>query len=159
MYVQKVDNLNKCDRIALWNTGDEWRWKWNWTAYYLMRKNNMDADMVFRTVEKEWKSSFSRDNQPAYLILKVWSWHQQHWKHWQICCVKLQASRCDANRSQIQKTRWCMRLLLLMKFFVAGSIFKKMVQKQKYNQIRARCSHYPEMFEALPGNIIKLRVS
>jgi antitoxin Phd len=29
--------------------------------------------------------------------------------------------------------------------------------KATYNQMRARVGHYPEMFEALPGNIIRLR--
>lgn len=29
--------------------------------------------------------------------------------------------------------------------------------KATYNQIRARVGHYPKMFEALPGNIIRLR--
>lgn len=30
-------------------------------------------------------------------------------------------------------------------------------EKAKYNQLRARCGHYPDMFEALPGNFIKLK--
>lgn len=35
--------------------------------------------------------------------------------------------------------------------------FQKNGEKAKYNQLRARCSHYPDMFEALPGNFIKLK--
>ena len=34
---------------------------------------------------------------------------------------------------------------------------KKDGTQAKYNQIRARCGHYPDMFEALPGNIIQLK--
>lgn len=34
---------------------------------------------------------------------------------------------------------------------------KKNGEKAQYNQIRARCGHYPDLFEALPGNFIKLR--
>lgn len=30
-------------------------------------------------------------------------------------------------------------------------------KKAKYIQVRARCGHYPDMFEALPGNYIKLK--
>lgn len=30
-------------------------------------------------------------------------------------------------------------------------------KKAQYTQIRARCGHYPEMFEALSGNYIKLK--
>ena len=34
---------------------------------------------------------------------------------------------------------------------------KKDGSKAEYTQIRARCGHYPDMFEALPGNYIKLK--
>ncbi len=30
-------------------------------------------------------------------------------------------------------------------------------EKAKYNQLRARCGHFSNMFEALPGNYIKLK--
>ena len=30
-------------------------------------------------------------------------------------------------------------------------------EKAKANQMRARCGHYPEMFEALPRNYIRLK--
>lgn len=30
-------------------------------------------------------------------------------------------------------------------------------EKAKANQMRARCDHYPDMFEALPGDYIKLK--
>ena len=36
---------------------------------------------------------------------------------------------------------------------------KKDGSKAQYTQIRARCGHYPDMFEALPGNIIRLKQS
>ena len=32
-------------------------------------------------------------------------------------------------------------------------------EKAKANQMRARCGHYPEMFEALSGNYIRLKQS
>ena len=34
---------------------------------------------------------------------------------------------------------------------------KKDGSKAEYTQIRARCGHYPDMFEALPGNLIRLK--
>ncbi|MGB4184655.1 MAG: hypothetical protein WBI88_01250 [Caldicoprobacterales bacterium] len=34
---------------------------------------------------------------------------------------------------------------------------KKDGSKAEYTQIRARCGHYPYMFEALPGNLIRLK--
>ena len=39
-----------------------------------------------------------------------------------------------------------------------GLYIQKNGEKAKYNQMRARCGHYPEMFEALKGNIIRLRI-
>lgn len=41
--------------------------------------------------------------------------------------------------------------------FNRGLYRQKNVGKAQYNQIRARCGHYPDMFDALPGNIIKLK--
>lgn len=38
-----------------------------------------------------------------------------------------------------------------------GLYVQKNGEKAKYNQMRARCGHYPEMFEALKGNVIRLR--
>lgn len=38
-----------------------------------------------------------------------------------------------------------------------GAWIKENGEKAKANQMRARCGHYPEMFEALPGNYIKLK--
>ena len=46
---------------------------------------------------------------------------------------------------------------------LADEIYKRKLYLQKngkkaqYTQIRARCGHYPDMFEALPGNFIKLK--
>lgn len=48
---------------------------------------------------------------------------------------------------------------------LADEIYKRRFYLQKngkkaqYTQIRARCGHYPELFEALPGNYIKLKES
>ncbi len=41
--------------------------------------------------------------------------------------------------------------------YLRGLYLKKDGTKAEYNQIRARCGHYPSLFEALPGNIIKLK--
>jgi antitoxin Phd len=32
-------------------------------------------------------------------------------------------------------------------------------KKAQYTQIRARCGHYPDLFEALSGNVIKLKIN
>jgi len=46
---------------------------------------------------------------------------------------------------------------------LADEIFKRRLYLQKsgkraqYKQIMARCGHYQELFEALPGNYIKLK--
>jgi antitoxin Phd len=46
---------------------------------------------------------------------------------------------------------------------LSDKIYRRKLYLKKYgtqamhNQIRARCGHYPEMFKALPGNIIQLK--
>ncbi len=50
--------------------------------------------------------------------------------------------------------------LLVLPAFTLGKpmlYLQKNGKKAQYAQIRARCVHYPELFEALPGNYIKLK--
>lgn len=120
-------------------------------------KIKKDADSVFQTVEKNGKVILLKDNQPVYIILKY-----------------------DANMGSIEQEvnmdtpkytlQEAMKIVLLEvedntmhAAALADEIFNRGLYRQKnggkaqYNQIRARCGHYPDMFEALPGNIIKLK--
>ena len=116
-----------------------------------------DADMVFRTVEKNGKVVLLKDNQPAYLILKYEADISsiENTDKFVASSYKLQ----DAMQIVLSDTENKMMhaAALADEIFRRRLYLQKDGTKAKYNQIRARCSHYPEMFEALPGNIIKLK--
>jgi antitoxin Phd len=116
-----------------------------------------DANSVFEIVEKNGKVVLLKDNQPVYVIAKI-----------------------DASLDSIEKPadvksskytlQEAMKIVLLEAedntmhaAALADDIFSRKLYLQKnggkaqYNQIRARCGHYPDMFEALPRNMIKLK--
>ncbi|WP_366922803.1 hypothetical protein MFMK1_003281 [Metallumcola ferriviriculae] len=118
----------------------------------------VDADSVFQTVEKNGKVVLLKDNQPVYIILKY--------------DANMGAIEQEANIETPKYTlQEAMKIVLLEAVdstmhaaALADEIFNRGLYRQKnggkaqYNQIRARCGHYPEMFEALPGNMIKLKM-
>ena len=121
-------------------------------------KINTDPNAIFNLVEKNGKIVLIKDNQPLYIIMKY-----------------------DADLDSIEKSdiietpkytlQEAMRIVLsgvegnkMHAAVLADEIFNRRLYlqkngaKAKYNQIRARCGHYPDMFEALPGNFIKLKM-
>ena len=120
-------------------------------------KIKTDVDAVFLAVERNGKVVLLKDNQPAYLIVKY-----------------------EANMSGNESTergagsnhtlQEAMQIVLseteskmMPAAALADEIYRRRLylqkdgSKAKYNQIRARCSHYPNLFEAQPKNIIKLK--
>ena len=120
-------------------------------------KLNTELDNVFKIVEKKGKVVILKDNEPMYILLKY-----------------------DQNLGPIEKIlgssipkRTLQEAMKIVLKEVAGrkmhaaelsdEIYKRKLYlkkdetQAKYNQIRSRCGHYPEMFEALPGNIIQLK--
>ena len=112
---------------------------------------------VFELVEKNGRVVILKNNQPAYIIMKYDGIEQSH-----------------INQDTIQNK---ITLQEAMKIVLQGSnnhtlhaseladiIYNRKLYLQKnggkaqYTQIRARCGHYPDLFEALPGNYIKLIV-
>lgn len=117
----------------------------------------IDADSVFQTVEKNGKVVLLKDNQPVYIILKYEA---------NMGSIEQEAN-IETPKYTLQEA---MKIVLLEAedntmhaAALADEIFNRGLYRQKnggkaqYNQIRARCGHYPEMFEALPGNTIKLK--
>ena len=120
-------------------------------------KIRMDADTVFQAVEKNGKVVLIKDNQPVYIILKYDT---------DMDSIKNEVNR-DTPKYTLQEA---MKIVLLDSedyimhaAALADEVFNRGLYRQKnggkaqYNQIRARCGHYPDMFEALPGNMIKLK--
>lgn len=120
-------------------------------------KLKTDLDDVFEVVEKNGKVVILKDNEPVYILLKY-----------------------DRNSGPIEKIlgpsttkltlQEAMKIVLkeaddkkMHAAELADEIYKRKLYlkkdgtQAKYTQIRARCGHYPGMFEALPGNIIRLK--
>ncbi len=120
-------------------------------------KLKTDLDEVFEVVEKNGKVVILKDNEPVYILLNY-----------------------DRNSGPIEKIlgpstpkltlQEAMKLVLkdtegrkMHAAELADEIYKRRLYlkkdgtQAKYNQVRARCGHYPDMFEALPGNIIQLK--
>ena len=116
-----------------------------------------DADFVFELVEKNGKVVLLKDNQPVYIIMKFDA----------TLGLVEKENKIEASKYTLQEA---MKIVLseavdntMHAAALANEIFNRRLYLQKnggkaqYNQIRARCSHYPDMFEALPGNIIKMK--
>ena len=116
-----------------------------------------DMNSVFALVDKNDEVVLLKDNKPVYVILKY-----------------------DAKRGLIAKSialdgqthtlQEAMQIVLQAapdhtmhaskladEIFEQRLYFQKNGEKAQYNQIRARCGHYPNLFEALPGNHIRLQ--
>ena len=120
-------------------------------------KIKTDVDAVFLAVEKNGKVVLLKNNQPAYLILKYEADMSSiaNTDKIVVTSYKLQ----DAMQIVLSETENKMMhaAALADEIYRRRLYLQKDGTKAKYNQIRARCSNYPEMFEAQPGNIIKLK--
>ncbi len=120
-------------------------------------KIRTEADNIFRIVDKNGKVVLLKDNQPAYIIIKYEA------------SMGALENKID-QQANVYTLQEAMRVVLqtaenktMHASALADEIFNRKLYLQKnggkaqYNQIRARCGHYPNLFEALPGNIIKLK--
>ena len=114
---------------------------------------------VFRIVEKYGRAVLLKNNAPAYIIMKP-----------EALAETRQTVQYAVPRPEHRTLHEAMRIVLkdapgrqMHAAELADAIYarrlyvQKSGEQAKYNQIRARCNHYPELFEGLPGNIIKLR--
>ncbi len=122
-------------------------------------KIKTDIDGVLSVVEKTGKVVLLKDNRPAYLVIKVDAREEKE--------PGFDLAEAPAANYTLQEA---MRLVLLEadnntmhaskladEIFNQRLYIKKNGQKAQYNQIRARCEHYPNLFEALKGNNIRLK--
>jgi len=116
-----------------------------------------DLDHVFSIVEKNGKVVLLKDNKPVYIVLKYdennltdvgisMSEMPNYTLHEAMKIVLSEAENKTMHAAELADEIYKRRLYL-----------KKDGSKAEYTQIRARCGHYPDMFEALPGNYIKLK--
>ena len=115
-----------------------------------------DLEHVFSIVEKNGKVVLLKDNKPVYIVMKYddQAIRDDSFQEKPVNYTLQEAMRIVLSEAE-DKTMHASKL--------ADEIYKRRLYLQKngkkaqYTQIRARCGHYPDMFEALPGNFIKLR--
>jgi len=118
-----------------------------------------NIEHVFTVVDKNGKVVLLKDNKPVYIVLKydennstdaefVMQEMPNYTLHEAMRIVLSEAENKTMHASELADEIYRRRLYL-----------KKDGSKAEYTQIRARCGHYPDMFEALPGNRIKLKDS
>ena len=115
-----------------------------------------DLEFVFSVVEKNGKVVLLKDNKPAYILMKydTQAIEVDTVPDKQINYTLQEAMKIVLSEAE-NKTMHASKL--------ADEIYERRLYLQKngskaqYTQIRARCGHYPDMFEALPGNYIKLK--
>jgi len=116
-----------------------------------------NIDHVFSVVDKNGKVVLLKDNKPVYIVLKYdennltdvgisMSEMPNYTLHEAMRIVLSEAENKTMHAAELADEIYKRRLYL-----------KKDGSKAEYTQIRARCGHYPDMFEALPGNFIKLK--
>ncbi len=120
-------------------------------------KIKTDTDNVFDIVDRNGKVVLLKNDMPMYIIYKYES--------------NLNLFESNISDNSVNYTlQEAMKIVLLdaeNKTLHAAELadqiynrklyLKKDGSKAQYGQIRARCGHYPHMFEALPGNYIKLK--
>lgn len=116
-----------------------------------------DLDNVLRVVDEKGRIVIIKDDQPVYIITKY--------------NASISSPEPDSQkRSSTYTLQEAMKIVLKEKegnkmhaadiadeIYRRGLYYKKDGGKAKYNQIRARASHYPHLFEALKSNIIRLK--
>lgn len=115
-----------------------------------------DLEHVFSVVEKNGKVVLLKDNKPAYIVMKYDAqaididFAQEKQIHYTLQeAMSIVLSEAEDNTMHASK--------LADEIYERKLYLQKNGKKAQYTQIRARCGHYPDMFEALPGNYIKLR--
>lgn len=113
---------------------------------------NTDLENVFSIVEKNGKVILLKNNKPTYIILKYSEdktpvSETNYTLHEAMKIVLSETPNNEMKASELADEIYNRKLYL-----------KKNGTKAEYIQIRARCGNYPDLFEALPNNYIKLKV-
>ena len=115
-----------------------------------------DLEHVFSVVEKNGKVILLKDNKPAYILLKYDTQvieadtiPEKHINYTLQEAMKIVLSEAENKTIHASK--------LADEIYERRLYIQKNGNKAQYTQIRARCGHYPDMFEALPGNYIRLK--
>ena len=122
-----------------------------------IEKVKTDIDSIFEMVDTDGKAVLVKDNKPAYVIVKFFTDKDEFLD--KVSGKRPKHTLQEAMRIVLMETEEKqMHAAELADIIYSRRLYtRKDGGKAQYNQIRARTGHYPEMFEALQGNIIKLR--
>lgn len=119
-------------------------------------KIKISPDDVFKIVDEYGQAVLLKDNSPAYIIKKAelpknndnseLPKASPYTLHDAMSIILMEANDNQMHASDLADA-----------IYDQGLYFQKNGDKADYNQIRARVGHYPDIFEALPGNVIRLR--
>lgn len=134
-----------------------------------IEKLQQEPNEVFKVVEKYGKAVLLKDNAPLYIIMKAQQAVEVE-KQKKAFCEEDIKPLIGTPSATVITLHEAMRIVLneteghqmhasklADAIYEQGLYVQKNGEKAKYNQIRARSGHYPEMFEALQGNVIRLR--
>jgi len=115
-----------------------------------------DLEHVLSVVEKNGKVVLLMDNKPAYILAKF---DTQALEVNTVPEKQINYTLQEAMKIVLSETenKVMHASELADKIYERRLYLQKNGNKAQYTQIRARCGHYPDMFEALPGNYIKLK--
>lgn len=115
-----------------------------------------DLDYVFSVVEKNGKVVLLKDNQPAYILMK---YDKQVIEVDTVPDKQINYTLQEAMKIVLlhAENRTMHASKLADEIYDRSLYLQKNGKKAQYTQIRARCGHYPDMFEALRGNYIRLK--
>lgn len=120
-------------------------------------KMKTELDDVFEVVEKNGKVVILKDNEPMYVLLKYDRNSGLTEKILGPSIPKITLQEAMKIVLKEVESRKLHAAQLSDEIYRRKLYLKKDGTQAKYNQVRARCGHYPDMFEALPGNIIQLK--
>lgn len=113
-----------------------------------IEKSISDAESVFKIVDNIGKVIILKDNKPAYILLK----YEENTDATYTLQEAMRLVLSEAENQMLHASELA-DIIYDRKLYV-----QKNGEKAKANQMRARCGHYPDMFEALPGNYIRLKL-
>ncbi len=115
-----------------------------------------EAEAVFKTVDEIGKVIVLKDNKPCYILLK---YEENGEVPISVPTPKATYTLQEAMRivlSEVENHTLHASELADVIYDIKLYV-QKNGEKAKANQMRARCGHYPDMFEALSGNYIRLK--
>ncbi len=117
-----------------------------------------NLDKVLKKVDNSGEVIILKDNKPQYVLMKFTQTQvntNQLERDSQLPNYTLQEAMkivlVDVELNQMHAAD------LADEIYERKLYFKKDGSKAEYNQIRARCNNYKDMFEGLPGNVIRLK--